>query len=52
MRMNEEKDMLRSFLQNQIEEKNRKKSREKEEEGHYHAQVSRFQVNSMEAEQL
>ncbi len=52
IRMNEERDMLRSFLQNQIEEKNRKKSRDKEEELNYHAQVSRFQVNSMEAEQL
>jgi hypothetical protein len=29
--MTEERDMLRSFLQNQIDEKNRKKSREKEE---------------------
>lgn len=29
IRMTEERDMLRSFLQNQIEEKNRKKSREK-----------------------
>lgn len=44
--------MLRSFLQNQIEEKNRKKSREKEEELQYQAQVSRFQVNTMEAEQM
>jgi hypothetical protein len=44
--------MLRSFLQNQIDEKNRKKSRDKEEELHYQAQVSRFQVNSMEAEHL
>lgn len=52
IRMTEERDMLRSFLQNQIEEKNRKKSREKEEELNYQAQVSRFQVNSMEAEQL
>ena len=30
--MNNEKDMLRSFLQSQIEEKTRKKSREREEE--------------------
>lgn len=51
-RMSEERDMLRSFLQNQIEEKHRRKSREREEELNYQAQVSRYQMNAAEAEQM
>lgn len=49
-RMTEERDMLRSFLQGQIEEKNRKKSREKEEELNYQSQVARYQVSAEQAE--
>jgi len=44
--MTEEKDMLRSFLQGQIEDKQRRKSRERDEELTYQNQVARFQVNS------
>lgn len=51
-RINQERDMLRSFLQTQIEEKQRKKSREKEEELGYQQQVARYQVNAMEMEQM
>jgi len=50
MRMNNEKDMLRSFLQGQIEEKGKKKSREREEELSYQSQVLRYQVNVEQAE--
>ena len=49
--MHQEKDMLRSFLQDQIEEKQRRKSREKEEELGYQHRVQRYQVNASEAEE-
>lgn len=51
-KMVHEKDMLRSFLQSQIEEKTRRKSREREEELNYQSQVSRYQINAAEAEQI
>lgn len=50
--MLQEKDMLRSFLQSQMEEKTRRKSREREEELNYQSQVSRYQMNAAEAEQI
>ena len=50
--MNEEKDMLRSYLQNQIQEKQRRKSLEREEELNYQSQVARYQTNYNEAEQI
>jgi hypothetical protein len=50
--MNAEKDMLRSFLKSQIEEKQRKKSREREEDLGYQSQVARYQINAAESEQL
>jgi hypothetical protein len=44
--------MLRSFLQTQIEEKQRRKSREREEELNYQSQVARYQISAAEAEQM
>lgn len=49
--MHHEKDMLRSFLQNQMEENKRRKSRQREEELNYQSQVQRYQINAAEAEQ-
>ena len=50
--MNAEKDMLRSFLQSQIQEKQRKKSREREEDLGYQSQVARYQINAAQSEQM
>ena len=44
--------MLKSFLQDQMDEKQRRKSREREEELSYHNQVHRYQVNVSEAEEM
>jgi hypothetical protein len=41
--------MLRSFLQNQMEEKQRRRSREREEELGYQSQVQKYQMNASEA---
>jgi len=50
--MNHEKDMLKSFLQDQMDEKQRRKSREREEELNYHSQAHRYQLNVTEAEEM